>query len=97
MPCSMQGIISQSGIKPMPPAMKVQSLNHWIAREIPTNSIFKYTYRASLVAQTVKNLPIMWAIWIWSWGQENPREKRMATHSNILAWRIPWTEGPGRL
>ena len=60
MPCSMQGIGSQPGIKSVPSAMKVQNLNHWIARKVPTNSIFKYTYRASLVAQTVNNLPIMW-------------------------------------
>ena len=60
MPCSMQGISSQPGIKPVPPAMKVQNLNHWIARKVPINSILKYTYRASLAAQTVKNLPIIW-------------------------------------
>ena len=46
MPCSMQGISSQPGIKPVPPAMKVQNLNHWIARKVPINSILKYTYRA---------------------------------------------------
>jgi len=46
----------------------------------------------SLVAQTVKNLPIMQEIWVWSLGQEDPLEKGMATHSSILAWRIPWTE-----
>ena len=35
--------------------------------------------------------------WVWSLGQEDPREEGMATHSNILAWRIPWEEEPGRL
>ena len=50
-----------------------------------------------LVAQTVKNLPTMWETWVRSLGWENPLEKEMATHSRILAWRIPWTEDPGRV
>ena len=45
----------------------------------------------------VKNLPAMQEIWFGALGQENPLEKGMATHSNILAWRIPWTEEPGGL
>ena len=49
------------------------------------------------MAQTVKNLPAMREIWVRSLGQEDPLEKGMATHSNILAWRIPWTEEPGGL
>ena len=52
---------------------------------------------ASLVAQTVKNLPAMWETWIRSLGWEDPLEKGMATRSGILAWRIPWTVEPGRL
>ena len=52
---------------------------------------------APLVAQTVKNLPAMWETWIRSLGQEDPLEKEMATLSSILAWKIPWTEEPGRL
>ena len=52
---------------------------------------------AYLVAQRLKHLPPMWEIWVQSLGQEDPLEKEMATHSNILAWRIPWTEEPGRL
>ena len=44
-----------------------------------------------------KNLPVMWEIQVQSLGQEDPLEKGMATHSSILAWRIPWTEEPGRL
>ena len=48
--------------------------------------------RASLVAQTVKNLPAMWETQVRSLGQEDPLEKEMATHSSILAWEIPWTE-----
>ena len=51
----------------------------------------------SLVDQTIKHLPAMWEIWVWSLGQEDPLEKGMATHPSILAWRIPWTEEPGGL
>ena len=50
---------------------------------------------ASLVAQMVKNLPAMRETWVWSLGREDPLEEGMATHSSILAWRIPWREGPG--
>ena len=46
---------------------------------------------ASLVSQLVKNLPAMRETWVPSLGWEHPLEKGMATHSSILAWRIPWT------
>ena len=49
------------------------------------------------MAQMVKNLPAMWETWVRSPGGEDPLEKRMTTHSSILAWRIPWTEEPGGL
>ena len=52
---------------------------------------------ASLVTQTVKNLPAMEETWVQYLGWENPLEKEVATHSSILAWRIPWTEELGRL
>ena len=52
---------------------------------------------ASLVAQMVKHLPTMQETWVQSLGQEDPLEKEMATHSSILAWRIPRTVEPGRL
>ena len=52
---------------------------------------------ASLVAQSVKRLPAMQETWVRSLGWEDPLEKEMAIHSSILAWRIPWTEEPGRL
>ena len=51
----------------------------------------------SLVAQTVKRLPTMWETQVQSLGREDLLEKEMATHSSILAWKIPWTEKPGRL
>ena len=47
--------------------------------------------RASLVTQLVKNPPTMWETWVWSLGWEDTLEKGKATHSSILAWRIPWT------
>ena len=53
--------------------------------------------RTSLVAQIVKNLPAMQEAWVQSLSREDPLEKGMATHSSILAWRIPRTEEPGRL
>ena len=49
------------------------------------------------MAQLVKNPPAMQDMWVQSLGQEDPLEKEMATHSNILAWEIPSTEEPGRL
>ena len=47
--------------------------------------------RASLIDQMVKNLPAMQEIQVWSFDQEDPLQKGMATHSSILAWIIPWT------
>ena len=47
------------------------------------------------MAQMVKRLPPMRGTWVQSLGREDPLEKGMATHSSILAWRIPWTEKPG--
>ena len=51
----------------------------------------------SLVAQMVKRLPIVRETWVQSLGWEDLLEKEMATHSSTLAWKTPWTEGPGRL
>ena len=51
----------------------------------------------SLVVQMVKSSPAMWETWVRSLGWEDPLEEEMATHSSILAWRIPWIEEPGRL
>ena len=59
--------------------------------------IFRCILTASLVTQMVKNLPAMQETRIRSLDQEDPLEKGMAIHSNILAWRIPWIEEPGRL
>ena len=51
--------------------------------------------RASLAAQSLKNLPAMQQTWVRFLGQEDPLEKEMATHSRILTWKILWTEEPG--
>ena len=50
--------------------------------------------QASLVAQLVKNLPAMQETLVWFLGWEDPLEKEMATHSSILAWKVPWKEDP---
>ena len=52
---------------------------------------------ASLVAQMVKNLPVMQVTRVQSLGREDPLEKEMGTHSSTLAWKIPWTEEPRKL
>ena len=49
------------------------------------------------MAQMVKHLPTMQKAWVRSLGQEDPLEMEVATHPSMLAWRIPWTEEPGRL
>ena len=61
--------------------------------------VCNWFYRTScyLVPQLVKNMPAMQEAQVGSLGWEDPLEKGMATHSNILAWRIPWTEEPGGL
>ena len=53
--------------------------------------------KASLAELRLKRLPAMWETWVRSLGGEDPLEKEMATHSSILAWRIPWTERLGGL
>ena len=63
----------------------------------PKYSRIRYKVQASPEAQMAENLPAVQETWDQSLGQEDLLEKRMATHSNILTWRIPWTEKPGRL
>ena len=60
------------------------------------NSFFPY-FETSLVAQTLKCLSTMRETWVQSLGREDPLEKGMAIHSSTIAWKIPWTEEPGRL
>ena len=59
--------------------------------------ICKIKQQGFLEIQTVKNLPAIWETWVSSLGWEDSPEKRMATHSSNLPWRIPWAEQPGRL
>ena len=75
--------VPRPGIKPRPLVMKALVLT----TGRPGNSL----YPTSLVAQLVKNSPAMWETWVQSLGWEDPLEKGTATHSSILAWRIPWT------
>ena len=75
--------------------LKLQNFCHLIRR---TDSFEKTTMLgSSLIAQSVKNLHAIQETWVRSLGREDPLEKEMTTHSSILAWRIPWTEEPGRL
>ena len=57
----------------------------------------RYADNTSLLAQMIKNLPVMQETQVQFLGQEDPLEKGMATHSSTLAWRIPWTKETGRL
>ena len=70
----------------------------WGRKELDTTERLNYNNRlngrASLVAQTVNNLPAMQETQVRSLGWEDRLKKEMATHSSILAWRIPWTEDP---
>ena len=61
------------------------------------NILSSFVMGPSLVDQIVKNLPATQEMWVQSLGQEDPLEEGMATHSSILAWRIPWTEEAGGL
>ena len=77
-----------------PPAVQ-EVLVRFLGREDPLESSFQYSW-ASLVAQTVKNLPAVPETWVRSHGWEDPLEEAMATHSSILAWRIPMDKGAWR-
>ena len=69
----------------------------WRAMVIASMALRRGYLESSLVAQTVRHLPTMRETRNQSLGQEDLLEKEMATHSSILAWKIPWTEEPGRL
>ena len=81
----------------LPVGQQLQNLSFFWGRTVWLFLISTWMLRASLVTQTVKNRPTMRETRVWSLGREDPLEKGMATHSSILAWRIPWTEEPGRL
>ena len=75
---------------------KPSTWEHWIWSPKLWTAI-QCSLLTPLVAQMVKNLPAMRDTWLWSLDQEDPLEKGIATHSRILAWRIPWTEEPDGL
>ena len=68
-----------------------------ICFHVSSDFFFLFEVWASLVAQTIKNLPAKQETLVQFLDQEDPLKKGMATHSSILVWRIPWTEEPGRL
>ena len=71
---------------------------HWIQKKLVDELICSpWVNMASVVAQTLKNLPAMLKTWVQFLHLEDPLENEMTTHSSILAWRIPWKEEPGRL
>ena len=76
---------------------RLQSMGSQSWTQLKQFSTHVHMQWTSLVAQTVKSLPIMRETWVQSLGREDPLEKEMATHSSILAWKIPWMEEPGRL
>ena len=76
--------------------MQVQSLGQDDSLEKGLGYPLQYSW-ASLVAQMVKNPPAMQEIRVQSLGRKDPLEESVATHSNILAWRIPWAKKPGGL
>ena len=83
----LQGILQTQGSN-----LRHLCLLHWQQDSLPLISNGNLLYdTGSLVVQLVKNPPAMWETWVRSLGWEDPLEKGKATHSSILAWRIPWT------
>ena len=89
LPFLSPGHLPDPGIEPTPPA-----LAGGFFTPAPSG---ESAYWASVAAQLVKNPPARQETPVQSLGREDPLEKELATHSSTLAWRIPWTEEPGRL
>ena len=84
----------------MNPKPKEVVIIMYVSQPLPLTSdpaVWVYYHEASLVAQTVKNLPAKQETQVQSLGREDSLDKKMATHSSILAWEILWTEEPGGL
>ena len=89
----------------LPVGLRTYLINQYVILRYCSSNLCKWNYlygalpffTASLVAQRLKRVPAMQATWVWSLGREVPLEKEMATHSSILAWRIPRTEESGGL
>ena len=99
----LQGIFLTQGLNPglWHCRQILQCLSHqgkciYRVRSLAQEHLLQYSL-ASLVAQSVKNLPVMQETWVWSLSWEDPLEKGMATHSIILPWGIPWAEETCRL
>ena len=71
--------------------MHMYNIQHYMFHYGILYVMYYHIHTASVVAQLVKNPPAMWETWVWSLGWEGPLEKGKATHSSILAWRIPWS------
>ena len=102
LPFPSPGDLPDPGVEHASPALQVVS--RIVGRFFTSEPVGKPTvvcgihpHRASLVAQSLKRLPARRETRVQPLGQEDPLEKEMATHSSILAWKIPWTEEPGRL
>ena len=78
------------------PSSSCLSFPHPTTSAALINFLYRYI-RTSLMVQMIKNLPAMQETWVWSLCWEDILEEGMASHSSILAWRIPWREGPGGL
>ena len=81
----------------VPPKIVISKMSLLVNDSEESTYVYTPLLWASLVAQSVKNLPAMQDSQVQSLGREDPLEEEMATHSSILAWRIPWTEEPGGL
>ena len=92
LPFLSPGDLPVSGIEPGSPTLQADAL---LAE--PPGKLLGQVTSASLVAQAVKCLSSMQETWVRSLGWEDPLEKEMAIHSSTIAWKIPWTEKPGKL
>ena len=94
----MAGLFAQAQLCARPGLYHIR--NSWGPTAHPKvgpSAVVKQIGYTSPMAQMVKHLPALQETWVRSPGQEDPLEKEMATHSSILAWKIPWTEELGRL
>ena len=85
---------TSEGVRERVSAHRIFAIDPKVSQNTLLHDIWCYI---TLVAQMVKNLPAMWETWVQSLGWEDPLEQGIASHSSILAWRIPWIEKPSRL
>ena len=102
LPFPSPGDLPDPGIESRSPALQANAFTVWTTSDWVTNDwiildYWCFSLWASLVAQMIKNLPAIQETKVGSLGREDPLKKRMATHPSFFAWRIPWTEEPGRL